>query len=336
MRLPVNIALLLTATASLPGLAEVVPVPDFQKDVRPVLEKHCLKCHGPDEQNGGMRFDRKETVMTGGDSGEAAVKPGDSAGSPLLRRITSNHKDDRMPPKGERLEASEVDVLKRWIAAGATWPEAAAPAIAGKTQTSSHWSFRPLSHPAPPAVKDAAWALNPVDRFIQARREAAGLAPMPDAAPAVFLRRANYDLTGLPPTALEVEDFEKKAASPASYAAVVNRLLDSQRYGERWGRHWMDWVRYADTAGDNSDYPIPQAYLYRNYIIQCFNDDVPYDRFLTEQIAGDLLPSASQEEKNRLVIATGYLAMARRFGSLLERYPQHLTIEDPLDNLGRT
>lgn len=191
---------------------------------------------------------------------------------------------------------------------------------------SQHWAFQPVAEPQIPPVADQSWPLNPIDHFIQAKREAAGLRPAPDAPPAVLHRRLHYALTGLPPV-----DF-----SPATLEQGSEQLLATPQYGERWGRHWLDWVRYADTAGDNSDFPIPQAYLYRNYVIQSLNADIPYDRFLTEQLAGDLLPSANQEERNRLTIATGYVAMARRFGSLVETYPQHLTIEDTIDNMSRT
>jgi hypothetical protein len=202
-----------------------------------------------------------------------------------------------------------------------------------------HWSFRPLTYPDAPAAKDESWPRNPIDRFIQRRREAVALTTAPDATPEVLIRRASYGLTGLPPTPEEVHEFVTAAHSQGTekaFAELIDRLLARPAYGERWGRHWMDWVRYADTAGDNSDFPIPQAYLYRNYIIDAFNQDLPYYRFLIEQIAGDLLPAKSQEERNRQTIATGYLAMSRRFGSLVERYPWHLTVEDTIDNLGRT
>ncbi len=322
------------ATALLPLSMSAAQEPvDFTRDIHPLLQRHCLKCHGPDKQSGGMRFDRKQIPLAGGDSGEPAIVPKQTDQSQMIRRVTSINKEKRMPPKGDRLSAPEIDLLQRWIGEGAAWPDATATIAAAKPK-STHWSFQPLRDEEPPAVEDETWPLNPIDRFLQAKREAAGLAVMPDATPAAFIRRATYDLTGLPPTAEEVTAFTQ--TSHQSYQKLINDLLDSPRYGERWGRHWMDWVRYADTAGDNSDYPIPQAYLYRKYIIDSFNTDIPYDRFLTEQLAGDLLPASTQEEKNRLVIATGYVAMARRFGSLVERYPQHLTIEDTIDNLGRT
>ncbi len=320
------------------GGASEGPV-DFVRDIQPVLAKHCVKCHGPEEQNAGLRYDYRQGAMAVADSGHHAIVPGKPEASELVRRITSTDKELRMPPKGEALGAAEAALLERWIGEGAVWPETSAPPAPAKT-TSKHWSFQPVSQPVPPAVADEAWPLNPIDRFLQARREAAGLAAAPDATPAVLLRRVSYDLTGLPPTAEEVLTFTGAAAQAedvrALFAAQVDRLLASRAYGERWGRHWLDWARYADTAGDNSDFPIPQAWLYRKYVIDSLNLDLPYDRFLTEQLAGDLLPAATQEEKNRQTIATGYLAMARRFGSLVETYPQHLTIEDTIDNLGRT
>lgn len=299
--------------------------PDFARDVQPLFALHCLKCHGPEEQNAGLRYDHPQGAFAQADSGARAIVPGAPEKSELLKRITSTHKEEQMPPKGARLRPQEIETLRQWIAAGAEWPADSL----SKTEAPAapkHWSFQPIQNPPLPTIRDRSWPLNPIDHFIQAKREAAGLRPVPEAEPHVLARRLSYDLTGLPPQ-----------KSPGSdYNQEVEHLLASPAYGERWGRHWLDWVRYADTAGDNSDFPIPQAYLYRNYVIQSLQDDVPYDRFLTEQLAGDLLPAQDQAEKNRLTIATGYLAMARRFGSLLERYPQHLTIEDTIDNLGRT
>ncbi len=326
MRSPI-LQLSLVVCAASQTMAEV----DFIRHVQPLFQKHCIRCHGPDEQSGGLRYDNHALALSKADSGAYAIVPSKPDSSELLKRITSTHKEERMPPKGPQLTNAEVDLFKQWIAEGATWPESASAAL-GK-QGSDHWSFQPLRVVEPPDVRDARWARNPVDRFIQAKRETAGLRPVDDAPPTVLLRRLSYTLTGLPPSR---EDLDSLMQHGVTTDQMIERLLASPHYGERWGRHWMDWVRYADTAGDNSDFPIPQAYLYRNYIIDSLNADLPYDRFLTEQLAGDLLPAADQSERNRLVIATGYLAMARRFGSLVERYPWHLTIEDTLDNLGRT
>ncbi|MGV3483584.1 MAG: DUF1549 domain-containing protein, partial [Planctomycetaceae bacterium] len=317
---------------------------DLVRDIRPLLEKHCIACHGPDERNGGLSFADKQSLFAVADSGRRPVVAGQPEASELIKRVRSTDENEQMPPDGERLSAAEIQQLTDWIATGAPWneppPNKSLPSIAHGKETSDHWSFQPLADPLPPTVDDPHWPQHPIDRFIQARRDQAGLAVAPDADPRVLIRRATYGLTGLPPTPREVDEFARAAQSPAgieaAMTALVDRLLSRPEYGERWGRHWMDWVRYADTAGDNSDFPVPQAYLYRNYIIDSLNQDVPYDQFLTEQLAGDLLPAQSQAQRNRQTIATGYLAMARRFGSLVERYPWHLTIEDTIDNLGRT
>ena len=195
--------------------------------------------------------------------------------------------------------------------------------------------MRPLTNPATPEPRDASWPYNEIDRFVAVELDRHGLRPIGDADKRTLIRRATYDLIGLPPSPDEVHAFLADESTNA-FAKVIDRLLDSPHYGERWGRHWMDLVRYADTAGDNSDYPIPQAYRYRNYIIDSLNADKPYDQFLREQIAGDVLPATTDEQRNQQTIATGYLAISRRFGSVVKDYPQHLTIEDSLDNIGRT
>ncbi len=318
------------------GAAEPV---DYRRDIQPILQQHCAKCHGAEEQNGGINFDDRASIFAEADSGKRPVIAGNVVASELIKRVTSIDENLRMPPEVGRLSELQINTLKSWISQGASSPQSGV-SNTRKAGTSSHWSFQPIAAPQPPDVQDASWTLSPVDRFVQAKRESAGFEVGQDAEPVVLIRRATYGLTGLPPTPEEVDQFLEAVESPrgleGAFADLVDELLARQSYGERWGRHWMDWVRYADTAGDNSDFPIPQAYLYRNYIIDAFNGDVPYDRFLTEQIAGDLLPAESQEQSNRQAIATGYLAMARRFGSLVERYPWHLTIEDTIDNMGRT
>lgn len=310
----------------------------FDRDVRPLLRRHCGDCHGPEEHNGGLRFDVRATLLDEADSGLAAIVPGDPGQSELIRRLRTTDDGQRMPPDEEPLADEEIALLERWIAEGAVWSGAEPGEM--EQSGSDHWAFQPITDPQPPGVEDQAWPRGAIDRFVQSRRESVGLSVAPDADPRTLIRRASYALTGLPPTAEEVRRFvaaaESSAGPAAAFAELVDDLLSRTTYGERWGRHWMDWVRYADTAGDNSDFPIPQAYLYRNYIIDAFNRDLPYDRFLTEQIAGDLLEAETQEQRNRQNIATGYLAMARRFGSLVETYPWHLTIEDTIDNLGRT
>lgn len=312
---------------------------DFGRDIQPIFQRHCAECHGADEQNGGLSFAETATLFVEADSGQRAVVAGHPEESALIQRLRSKNELDRMPPEGDRLPEETIERLVTWISQGADWPEAGT-TPKPRVVKSSHWSFQPRADSEPPVVGDESWPRGPLDRFIQAKREAAGLHVAEDADPQVLIRRITYNLTGLPPTPEEVTRFVAAAKAPGqrdtAIAELVDQLLDRPEYGERWGRHWMDWVRYADTAGDNSDFPIPQAHLYRDYIIEALNDDLPYDRFLTEQIAGDLLPAETQEQRNRQRIATGYLAMSRRFGSLVERYPWHLTIEDTIDNMSRT
>jgi mono/diheme cytochrome c family protein len=305
----------------------------FEIKVRPLLAAHCYRCHGPDKQKGGLRLDSATALKKGGDSG-AVVVPGKPKESLLIRAV--NRQGPKMPPK-ETLRPEEVAALTRWVQQGAPWPKgtgAGRPAIASARQ--HHWAFRPVANPPVPTVRDRTWPLNAVDHFVLASQEARKLHPVAPADRRTLIRRATYDLTGLPPRPEEIEAFLADK-SPGAWKKVVERLLASPAYGERWGRHWLDLVRYADTAGDNSDYPIPQHYRYRNWVILAFNNDRPYDQFLREQIAGDLLPAANEADRRDKIIATGYLANARRFGSYEDaRYPWHLTIEDTIDNLGRT
>ena len=197
------------------------------------------------------------------------------------------------------------------------------------------WSLLPISDPAVPAVADTAWPAGEIDRFILAKLQAACLTPAAPAGKAVLLRRVTYDLIGLPPTPAELDAFVRDESLDA-FAKVVDRLLASPHYGERWGRWWLDVVRYADTAGDNSDFPVPQMHDYRDWVIDAFNRDLPYNQFVTQQIAGDLVPAENELDRRAKTTATGYLANARRFGSRVDDYPWHLTIEDTIDNFGRT
>lgn len=234
-----------------------------------------------------------------------------------------------MPPD-KPLRAEEVDALAAWIASGAAWPRQP-PRFEAKT----HWAFQPLRDVALPAVRAAEWPQTTIDPFILAAQEAAGTGPAPRADRRALLRRATYDLTGLPPTPEEAAAFDGDR-SPAAFEAAIERLLASPHYGERWGRHWLDVVRYADTAGENSDHPLPHAWRYRNWVIQAFNDDKPFDEFVREQIAGDLLAAEGPPEKYaERIVATGYLAIARRFGHDIDQ-DVHLTYEDAIDTMGKS
>lgn len=217
-------------------------VPDFEKDVLPLLKQHCVDCHGPEKQSGGMRFDQRQAPLAGGDSGQPALIPGNADHSQMVRRLESTDKDDWMPPKGPRLSAQAIGLIKDWINSGAVWPESEPAAMANSQPRpqpgSEHWSFQPVGDPQPPEVADSRWAANPIDRFLQARREKENLPPVGDSSAAAWVRRAYYDLTGLPPTAAEAEAFVTEAAKSASaYVKLVDQLLQSPRYGERWGRH---------------------------------------------------------------------------------------------------
>ncbi len=314
----------------------------FERRIRPLLAAHCYECHShkADKVKGELHLDTRAGVRQGGESGPAIV-PGKPDESLLIKAVRYTDKDFKMPPKA-KLSQAEIDDLVTWVKMGAPDPRegkvASAPAklpTIDLEQGKKFWSFQAVRGHEPPAVKDAAWPISPIDHFILAKLESKGLRPAAKADRRTLLRRATFDLTGLPPTPEEMAAFLADD-SPRAFAKVVERLLASPAYGERWGRHWLDVVRYADTAGDNSDYPIPQMYQYRNWVLEAFQRDMPYDRFIREQIAGDLMPAASEAERRARVIATGYLANSRRHGSYEDaRYPWHLTIEDTIDNLGK-
>lgn len=301
----------------------------FEKTIRPLLANRCFACHA-DAAKGGLRLDSRAAVLTGGGRGPAVV-PGDGQSSLLIQAVDGTHSRLRMPPTGE-LSAQDMSALEQWVEAGVYWPEASAAApSAADREPHEHWSFQPVRRPRLPFVGDAS---NPIDAFVQERLAAAGLEPSAEAGKLTLLRRVTYDLTGLPPTLAEIDVFVRDDA-PGAYYRLVERLLASPRYGERWGRHWMDVVRYADTAGDSADYPIPQAAKYRDYVIEAFQRDKPYDEFIREQIAGDLLPAADDDDRWENTVASGYIALARRF-SVTPEAMMHLTYEDAIDNLGKT
>ena len=307
----------------------------FENQVRPLLAGSCFKCHGPKKQQGGLRLDSRAALLQGGDNGPVLV-PGAPEKSRLIQAVRRTG-ELKMPPN-KQLAPAQVAALVRWVKMGAPWVGAQAAPTRGGVITPEErrfWSFQPVGNPAVPAVKDIVWPLSPVDHFILARLEAKGLKPAPNADRRTLIRRATFDLVGLPPTPEEVSAFLADR-SPDAFARVVDRLLASPAYGERWGRHWLDVVRYADTAGETADFPVPEAYLYRNYVINAFNRDKPYDRFLREQIAGDILAhDAPRERYAELVTATGFLAVSRRFGFDPQNY-QHLTIQDTIDTLGQS
>ncbi|HTI49296.1 MAG TPA: DUF1549 domain-containing protein, partial [Planctomycetaceae bacterium] len=313
-RKPIVSLLVLLATAAV-GLAGE-PSPEdaefFEKQVRPLLVQHCQKCHGAAKQEGGLRLDSRETALKGGDSGPAveAQAPDKS----LLIEAIGYAGDIKMPPK-RKLADGEIAILTDWVRRGAPWPAdkvTGQPGAAGEfdlaARKAAQWAFQPIRSQTPQAVKDNAWAKSPIDRFILSKLEAAGLKPAPAAEKHTLLRRVTFDLIGLPPTPAELAAFLADD-SPQAFEKVVNRLLDSPHYGERWGRHWLDLVRYAETAGHEFDFEIPHAWQYRDYVVRAFNADVPYDQFVIEQLAGDLLPQPRRhptERFNESVIGTGF------------------------------
>lgn len=300
----------------------------FELKIHPILAGKCFRCHGGDRVSGGLRIDSRESLLKGGESGPAMV-PGKVDESLLIKAVRRADDVSAMPPD-KPLRPDEVQALTDWIAAGAHWPMEPA-----RFDAKKHWAFEPVADVVPPAVKARTWPKNAIDQFILAAQEAAGVGPGPAADRRALLRRATYDLTGLPPTPGELADFESDD-SPSAWDRVIERLLASPHYGEHWGRHWLDIVRYADTAGENSDHPLPHAWRYRNWVIAAFNDDKPYDEFVREQIAGDLLGTEGPPEKYAdRITATGYLAIARRFGHDIDQ-DMHLTYEDTLDTLGKS
>jgi len=272
---------------------------DFAKEVQPIFARKCVMCHGAAQQTSGLRLDNASGAKQGGYSG-AVIEPGKSAASKLVERIASTKDGFRMPPAGPALRPEEIDAVKRWIDEGAIWPEGLTIGRA-TARKSNHWAFQPLWKGALPAVKNSAWPKNPVDRFVLAKLESVNLAPSPEADKTTLLRRVSLDLTGLPPDPGLLRDYLADS-SPNAYDKAVDQLLLSPHYGERWARHWLDLARYADSDGYEKDLTRPYAYRWRDYVISSFNGNKPFDRFTIEQLAGDLLPSPTQEQ----MIATGF------------------------------
>jgi hypothetical protein len=271
---------------------------DFDTDIRPIFEKFCLKCHGADKQLSGFRLDREGEALRGGDAG-AAFEPGKSDESLLIKYVAGLDPDVVMPPEGEKLTSKQIGLLRAWIDQGANWGEERENTRQGAG--SDHWSFQPARRPAEPAVRREEWVRTPIDRFVLSRLEAENIAPAPEADRRTLIRRLSLDLLGLPPAPADVEAFVADARADA-FEQLVDRLLASPHFGERWGRHWLDLARYADSDGYEKDRPRPHAWRYRQWVIDAINRDLPFDQFTIEQLAGDLLPGATLDQK----IATGF------------------------------
>ncbi len=284
----------------------------FETKVRPLFAAQCQVCHGEKQQMGELDFSRR-AGLDREDGAERVIVPGDPEAGSLIRAVRYESKV-KMPPTG-KLSDGEIADLTEWVRMGAPWPE---PKVSQRSEQhggdftdeeKSWWSFQPVERHEPPTVPNADWVRSPIDSFILARLEKEGFAPAAEADKLTLVRRVTYDLTGLPPTERDVADFLADESAEA-YEKVVERLLDSSRYGERWGRHWLDVARYADSTGVDEDHKYPYAWKYRDYVVDAFNDDMPFDRFIEEQIAGDLLPADNPGAVNeRGIIATGFLAL---------------------------
>jgi len=303
---------------------------DFARDVQPIFAGRCYECHGDKKQKSDFRLDDRSVVLHGGESGKPAVVPGKSGESGLFQRITSTNPDEEMPPKGKRLAAAQIAVLKSWIDQGANWPDA----VARPNGQSSlkHWAFKAPVKTALPRVRRSKWIHDPVDNFVLARLEKEKLKPSPEADKITLLRRLSLDLIGLPPTIAELDAFVADKSKDA-YQKQVERLLASPHYGERWGRVWLDAARYADSDGFEKDKP-RFIWNYRDWVIRAFNRDLPYDQFIIEQLAGDLLPHPTQDQ----LIATGFLrnSMLNEEGGVDPEQFRMDAIVDRMDAIGKS
>ncbi|MGD9635323.1 MAG: DUF1549 domain-containing protein, partial [Pirellulales bacterium] len=292
--LPWAVTLAVTIATTPAWAADATAKVDFTRDVRPILSDKCFRCHGPDPKS--RQADLRLDVWDSTDDAVGATEmivPGDPDASELIARITSHDAETRMPPadSGKTLTPEQVDILKRWVAQGAEFKK--------------HWAFVAPVRPDLPKVDDGQSVRNPIDAFILARLKSAGMSPSPRAEPLELLRRLSLDLIGLPPTLAEIDAFQSNVTAlglDAAYQKEVTRLLASPHYGERWGRVWLDAARYADSDGFEKDKP-RDVWMYRDWVVRSLNDDMPYNQFLVKQIAGDMLPGATQADR----IATGFL-----------------------------
>jgi mono/diheme cytochrome c family protein len=299
---------------------------DFAREIQPILRAQCYGCHGPDKQMAGLRLDLKKAALA------KVIVPGKANESALYQRVAGIGDQARMPMKGEALKPEQVALLRQWIDEGADWPEGDQSAIRNPQSAIKHWAFIAPARPALPRVKNESWVRTPIDQFILARLEREGLTPSPEADRVTLLRRLSLDLIGLPPTVAEVDAFLNDK-SPSAYEKQVERLLASPHYGERWGRHWLDAARYADSDGFEKDKQRP-VWFYRDWVINALNADKPYDQFVVEQIAGDLLPNATQDQ----IVATGFLrnSMINEEGGVDPEQFRMEAMFDRMDAIGKS
>ena len=305
------------------------PEDHFEKKVRPLLIERCVKCHGPETSRSSLRLDSYEGAIKGGKRG-AALVPNAPAES-LLLKVVRRQGDLKMPPDGP-LSTREISDLELWIKQGAVYPKSNK-IVRG---TAEHWSFQPIKQQSIPKVKDSSWVRNPIDAFILSKLETAGIAPSKQADKRTLIRRVSFDLTGLPPTLSESALYLADDSANA-YENMVNRYLASPAYGERWGRHWLDVARYADSNGLDENVAHGNAWRYRDYVVESFNKNVPYNQFISEQIAGDLLPYKSDSEKHAHLIATGYLTLGPKVLAEVDKQKMEMDIiDEQIDTMGKT
>jgi len=330
----VSTIVLIVASAgiSLRAADDTAGIEFFEKKIRPVLADHCYQCHSAkaEKVKGGLLLDTREAILKGGDTGPA-IAPGDAEKSLLIKAVRYTDENLQMPPKDKKLSVEQIADLEAWVKMGAPDPRTNGAGLATSTATDEakrHWAYQPVRSPAPPKVKKTKWVQSPIDNFISAKQEAKGLSPSQRTDKRTLIRRVTYDLIGLPPTPEEVDAFVADN-SPDAFAKLVDRLLASPHYGERWGRYWLDIARYADTKGyvfeEERRYPF--AYTYRDYVIRALNEDLPYDQFIIQQIAADLLPLGNDK---RPLAALGFLTLGRRF---LNNQPD--IIDDRIDVVSR-
>lgn len=311
----------------------------FETKIRPILHEHCVSCHGAEKQEGGLRLDSPHAIAMGGDSG-AALQVVDPNASLILVAVRQLDSSLVMPPApAPKLSPSAIADLASWIEKGAVMPMGAEAGSAGNQKKPKigreHWSFQPITKPALPNLATSTWDQNAIDVFIRQAQEAKGVRPQAAADKSLWLRRITFDLIGLPPTVSEIESFLADTSEDA-YERVIDRLLASPQYGVRWGRFWLDVVRYSDSNGLDENIAHGTAWRYRNYVIDSLNEDKPYDRFLTEQIAGDLLPAAQRSERIANLTATAFLAMGPKvLAEVDERKMEMDIIDEQIDTLGK-
>jgi len=301
---------------------------DFARDIQPIFAQSCYSCHGPKSQLGGLRLDAKSTAMTGGQSGKVIVA-GKASNSLLLQRILGSGEQARMPMGGKPLPPDKIALIRQWIDSGAEWPDTPSTETA---EIKKHWAFIAPKKAPLPQVKNTAWVVNPIDRFVLAKLESENLSPSREADRATLLRRLSLDLIGLPPSVAELHEFLNDK-SPNAYEKQIDRLLASPHYGERWGRIWLDGARYADSDGFEKDKP-RSVWFYRDWVIDALNRDLPYDKFVIEQIAGDLLPNATQSQ----IVATGFLrnSMINEEGGVDPEQFRMEAMYDRMDAIGKS